>query len=137
MRARKAVEDRAVGAILRFEPIEEDPDDGLVGDELPATHVAVGLTPERRVIGDRGAQEIARCQDGDAEPFREDRGLGALACSGSPEQDENRHSTHGPGGPSMRCRAGRGRDRSPHTAGARARVLVSALAGRTMTVEVI
>ena len=41
------------GGIGRLEPVEEDAHDRVVGDELAATHVPVGLASERRAGRDR------------------------------------------------------------------------------------
>ena len=90
---REAVEDRAPDGVLRPETVEEDADDGFVRDQLAAAHVAVGLATERRAGGDRGAQQVARCQDRDAEPLRQRRRLRALPGARRPEQDDDGHET--------------------------------------------
>ena len=50
LRPREAVEDRAGDRIRRLESVEEDAHDGVVRNELAATHVAVRLAPEGRAI---------------------------------------------------------------------------------------
>src|SRR6185369_10558882 len=81
--------------IGRLEPIEEDAHDGVVGDELAATHVSVRLAPERRPVSHGLAQQVARSEDRDAEPTRECRGLRPLARPRSAEQDDDRHDRAG------------------------------------------
>ena len=90
-RPREAVEDRPVDGVRRLEPVEEDAHDGVVRDELTATHVAVGLASERRAVGDGRPQQVARGEDRDTEPGRQRRRLGPLAGPRSAQQDDDRH----------------------------------------------
>ena len=47
-RARKAVEDEAVTAVGLFNPVGDDADDDLVGDEFAGIHHRFGLQTDRR-----------------------------------------------------------------------------------------
>jgi len=73
------------------EAVEEDAHDRVVGDELAAAHVSVGLAAQGGAVGDRGPQQIARCQDRDAQPLRERRSLRALPGARSAKQDDHGH----------------------------------------------
>ena len=61
------------------EPVEQHPDRDLVGHELAALHVAAGLEADRRAFLDGRPEQVAGGDVGHAQPFGEDRGLGALA----------------------------------------------------------
>ena len=91
-RPREAIEDRAVGGVGRLEPIEEDADDRLVGDELPAAHEAVRLAPERGALRDGRPQQLAGREDRHAEPGREGRCLGPLPRPRGAQQDDHGHA---------------------------------------------
>ena len=58
-RAREAVEHEAAGAVRRLGPLAHELDQHVVGDEVPLLHHRVGLSPDRRVPGDRVAQHLA------------------------------------------------------------------------------
>src|SRR3954462_5415259 len=49
-RAREAVEEEAVGGVLLGEAVEDDADDHVVGDEVAAIHVLLGLLAEVRPV---------------------------------------------------------------------------------------
>ena len=104
-RSREAVEDRTARRIGRAQPVEEDADDGVVGDELAAAHEAIGLATERRARGDGRPQEVPRGEHGHAEMAGEDGRLGSLPRSGRPEENDDRHGTRR--GSRSSARAGR------------------------------
>ena len=90
-RAREAVEHEAVAErAAGREALLDDADHDLVGDELAAVHVALGLEPERGALRRLGAEELARREMGDAEVLAEARRLGALAGTLLAEQHEAR-----------------------------------------------
>ncbi len=91
LRPREPVEDRAIQRVGRVQAVQEDPDDRLVRDQLATAHVAVRLAPERRPRRDGGAEQVAGRQHRDPESSGECRGLGALAGTGSPQQDDDHH----------------------------------------------
>ena len=98
-RARKAVEDRAVGRPAA-ELVEEDPDDRVVRDQLPATHVAVCLEAERRPGSHGGPKEVARREDRHLEVLGEQRRLRPLPRSRGPQKDDHAHVDRGERGSS-------------------------------------
>ena len=91
LRAREPVEDRATDAVGRLETVEEDPHDRVVGHELAAAHVPVGLATEGAPLGDGGTQQIARGKHRDAKSCRERRRLCPLPCPRSAQQDDDGH----------------------------------------------
>ena len=90
-RPREPVEDRAAPRVRLLEPVEEDADDRVVGHELAAGHVAVGLTPERRARGHGRAEQLAGAEDRHAEMVGDDRSLGALSGARRPEEHDDLH----------------------------------------------
>ena len=90
-RARKSVEDEAVAErAAGREALLDDADHDLVGDELAAVHVALGLEPERGSLRCLGAEELARGQMGDAEVLAEARRLSAFTGTLLAEQNKAR-----------------------------------------------
>ncbi len=76
-RAWKAVHHEAVGSA--FELVLDHGDDELVGNELAALHVTLGLLSERRARGAMPAKDVAGRDLLEAEALLEDAGLGALS----------------------------------------------------------
>ncbi len=90
-RAREAVEhEPVVERAARREALLHDPDDDVVGYELAAVHVALGLEPERRSERRLGPEDVAGRQMRDAVPLPQTLGLGSLAGPLLPEQHEPR-----------------------------------------------
>ena len=85
--AREAVEEEAARAIGGLDALLHEADDDLVGDELAAIHDLLGREPERRAGLDRGAQHVAGGDLRDAVALRDERGLGALARSGTAQEE--------------------------------------------------
>ena len=90
-RAREAVEDDARGRVGPAEPLQEEPDRDLVGDELPRVHVATRLHAQGCPVAHGGPEEVPGGDHRDPEPFREQRGLGALPGARGAEQDDHVH----------------------------------------------
>src|SRR3954451_1446259 len=88
VRAWEAVEEEAVLGVGLGEPVEDHADDDLVGDQVAAVHVLLGLLAEVRAVLDGLAQHVARGDVGEREVLLEALGLGALARAGRAEQDE-------------------------------------------------
>ena len=90
---REAVENGPGAGIGLFQTIEEDAHDRLVRHELAAAHVPIGLTTERRALGDRGPEQVARREHRHAEVAGEDRRLRSLARSRRAEEHDHGHRT--------------------------------------------
>ncbi len=58
-RAGKTVEDEAARGIRLLDPLGDDADDNVVGDEAAGIHDRLGLEPDRRLRGDRRPQHVA------------------------------------------------------------------------------
>src|SRR3954453_4229563 len=86
--AREAVEEEAVLGVRLGEPVEDHADDDLVGDEVAAVHVLLGLLAEVRLLLDRLAQHVPRRDVREREVLLEALRLGALSRAGRAEQDE-------------------------------------------------
>src|SRR3954453_15305503 len=97
VRAREPVEEEAVGRVLLGEAVEDHADDHLVGHEVAAVHVLLGLLAQVRPVLHRLAQDVARRDIRQREVLLEAFGLGALARAGRAEQDEVELG-HGKGG---------------------------------------
>ena len=88
-RAREAVEHEAVVERAALgEVLVDDPDDDVVGHELAAVDVALGLVADGRAGGDGGAEQVAGREVLDAVVLGQPRGLRALAGSLLAEQHE-------------------------------------------------
>src|SRR4051794_7694814 len=81
-RAREAVEQEAVRGVLVAEAIEDHADDHVVGHELAAVHVPLGLAAQVRALLHRRAQDVAGGDVGQREVVLQALGLGALARTG-------------------------------------------------------
>ncbi len=57
-RAREAIEDEAVAAVGLDDPLGDDADDDLVGDEPTGVHDSLGLQTDRRFRSNGGAQHV-------------------------------------------------------------------------------
>src|SRR5215207_6512294 len=88
-RAHHAVQHRAARELGPRHGLLDDPEDHLVGDEVPAVHVRLRLEPEAGPVALRRAQHVARGEDGYAERRGEARRLGPLARSGLPEENDD------------------------------------------------
>ena len=87
-RAREAVEQEPVARLGAVEPLHHHPADQVVGHEVAAVHVLLGLLAELALLLDRLAQDVAGGVVGQVEVGDQPLGLGALAGAGRAEQDE-------------------------------------------------
>ena len=87
-RAREAVEDEPVAGLVAVEAVHDHADDQLVGHEVAAVHVLLGLPAELRLVLHRLAQDVAGREVGKVEVVDQPLGLGALPGPGRAEQDE-------------------------------------------------
>ena len=86
--AGETVEEEALDDARRGQRLVDDAVDDVVGHQLARVHQRLRLAAERRPIGDRLAQDVARRQLRDAVAEDQPLGLCALPCSGGPEKDE-------------------------------------------------
>ena len=90
-RARESVEDEAVAErAAGREALLDHADHDLVGNELAAVHVALGLEPERGALLRLRAEELSRGEMGDAEVLAEARRLSPFAGALLAEQNQAR-----------------------------------------------
>src|SRR6185503_1991135 len=78
-RPRKAVEQVAVRAVRRLEPLRDEPQDDVVGNEIAGIHHFLGSDAERRSRGYRRTQHVTRRYLRDRVRLRDEGGLGAFA----------------------------------------------------------
>ena len=91
-RPREAVEDDPGGRVRPAQPVEQEPDRDLVGDELPGVHVAPRLHAQGRPVADGGPEQVPGGDDRDARgASAEQRRLGALPGAWGAEQDHHVH----------------------------------------------
>ncbi len=86
--ARKAVEQVAALAVVLLQPLLHQPDDDLVGHQLPGVHHLFCRQPEGRPRLDRGAQHVASRDLRDAELVADEGGLRALAGARRAQEDQ-------------------------------------------------
>ena len=79
-------------AVRLLEPVGDDADDDLVGDELARIHHRLGLHADRRAGRHRGAQHVAGRELRNAVLRDDARGLSALARPRRPQEDQIRIS---------------------------------------------
>src|SRR5215208_5347523 len=84
----EAVEDEAVGGLLPLEAVRNHPDDHLVGHQVAAIHVLLGLLADLGPLLDRGAQDVAGGVVRQAEVLLQALPLSPLPAAGRAEQDE-------------------------------------------------
>ena len=82
----EAIEHDSGSGVGLGEAIEEHPDGDVVGDELAAFHEPARFKTDRRALPDRGAEQVAGRDVGDAESVGQDLRLGALAGPGAPNR---------------------------------------------------
>jgi hypothetical protein len=87
-RCGEAVEDGAAGGFRLGQPLLDQGDDDLVGDQVAAVQHALDLLAELGARGDGGAQHVAGRQLDHAPLLDQALGLGALARRRRPEQDQ-------------------------------------------------
>src|SRR6266851_5165450 len=89
--ARKAVEQVAVLAIQVLQPFLHQPDDDVVGNELPRVHDLLCRKTKRRARLYRGAQHVPRRDLRNAEVFPDEACLGALTSAGWSQEDQSHY----------------------------------------------
>ena len=88
---REAVEDDAVPRVRAAEPLQQQADDDLVGDELPRVHVATRIHTQGGPIADGSTEQVPGGDHRDAEPLRKQGCLGALPGTGGAEKNDHVH----------------------------------------------
>ncbi len=87
--AGEAVEQESVAGVGLLEPVGDHADHDVVGDEVTAVHVELGLLPQRRAGRDVQAEDVAGGHTRHAVGARDVHGLGALAGTRWAEQHES------------------------------------------------
>src|SRR5829696_8692292 len=87
----KAVEHHARCRVGAGEPVEEQADRDLVGDELARVHVPARFHAQARPIPDGGTEQVPGGDRRDAEPIREEGRLGALPGPWGAEKNNHVH----------------------------------------------
>ena len=87
-RARHAVKDEAVRAVVAGDPLADDADDDIVRNELASVHEAFGLQAGFGSVFDRFAKNVAGGNGGDVQLLADDLRLCALAGTGSTQKNQ-------------------------------------------------
>ena len=88
-RAREAVEDKAVLHVRLFQPVVDDRNDDVVGDEIAARHDVFCLEADRRFRLHRRTQHVARGKARNSVPLDQAVALRALPGTRRTEEDES------------------------------------------------
>ena len=95
----KPVQNVTVQRVLLLQPVRHDADDDVVGDERARVDVRLGELAELGALFDILAEDVTRRDVRDVILFRDQRGLGALACTRRAEHDYVFHSVLTSGSP--------------------------------------
>ena len=90
-RPREAVEDGTRGGVGTAQPVEEQADDRVVGDELARAHDLLDLAPQLAAGRDLRPEQVAGGEHRHLETLREQGRLGALPGAGCAQQHHYGH----------------------------------------------
>jgi hypothetical protein len=86
--ARKAVQQEAVLCVGLLDGVEEHAHDDVVGNQIAAVHVPLGLGPELGATRHRVAQHVAGGEVGELELLGQALGLSPFARAGRAQENE-------------------------------------------------